>query len=297
MPTDIQQDLTDRILSLMANADTWNHFLRNAPKQAGAPINIANKRHYQGVNVLLLWATQLEKGYTSPNWATFKQIKQAGGNVRKGEKSTAVIFFKTLDVEDRDTGEAKTIPMARSFRVFNADQCDNLPASWLPEVAPVTTDTNECIAIADQFFAAQNAKHEHHATRAFYRRDTDTIHTPHIDAFNSTTGYYGTLLHELVHWTSHKDRCDRVLGKRFGDDAYAFEELVAELGAVFLSAKLGVDLEHDRDGIENHASYLAGWSKRMKDDKRAIITAASMASKAVAFLEANALANTQQEAA
>ena len=293
---DIQQNLTNRILALMENAGAWQHFLAQMPK-TGAPVNASTGRAYSGINALVLWDEAIQKGYSSAGWLTFNQAKKAGGSVRKGQKGTQVLLWKPVEKRD-ENGERADYLLARTFTVFNTDQCKDLPESWGADTTVVEPWTgNEANAIADAFIAAQGAKREHHPSRAFYRRDTDTVHTPKLEAFASSTGYYGTVLHELVHWTSHADRCDRTLGKRFGDDAYAFEELVAELGAVFLQAELGVDLEHDRDGIENHASYLKSWAKRMRDDKRAIIKAASLASQAAAWMVANAQAGELAEAA
>lgn len=293
---DIQQNLTNRILALMEDAGAWQHFLAQMPK-TGAPVNASTGRAYSGINALVLWDEAIQKGYASSGWLTFNQAKKAGGSVRKGEKGTQVLLWKPVEKRD-ENGDRADYLLAKQFTVFNTDQCKDLPEAWNADTSVVDPWTgNEANAIADAFIAAQGATREHHATRAFYRRDTDTVHTPNLEAFASSTGYYGTVLHEMVHWTSHADRCDRTLGKRFGDDAYAFEELVAELGAVFLQAELGVDLEHDRDGIENHASYLKSWSKRMRDDKRAIIKAASLASQAAAWMVANAQAGELAEAA
>lgn len=254
----------------------------------GIPCNAVTGTEYKGSNILTLWATAGAKGYGSNRWATFKQWQSVGAQVRKGEKSATGIYFNMLERENEDTGEAKgkskAIPFARPFHLFNAAQVDGYNSE---SVAP-RQDLTETIRNADDVIAATRARITHEGSRAFYRPSTDEIYMPPRDAFigtetsTATEAYYSTTLHELAHWTGHGSRLARdfTRSKRFGDEAYAGEELVAELGAAFLCARLGITNEPRAD----HAQYLAHWLKVLKGDSRAIVRAASDAQKAADFI-------------
>jgi antirestriction protein ArdC len=248
------------------------------------PVNIASKAAYRGVNILSLWASADINGYASGMWGTFKQWIEVGAQVRKGEKASYVVLYKEITVAPDDEGrdQAETCLFARATPVFAAEQVDGytLPGVDIPK------SVVELISQAEAFITATGAQTEHGGTRAFYRPSTDSIHLPPRESFLGTAtstpkeSYYSTLLHELTHWTGHEDRCNRQLGKRFGNDAYAMEELVAELGAAFLCADLRISDTPRAD----HAQYLESWLRVLKADKKAIFTASSRASEAVEFL-------------
>jgi antirestriction protein ArdC len=244
---------------------------------------------YRGVNVLILWSEAIEHGYTSATWMTYRQAQALGAQVRKGEHGATVVYAKTIERAegDSDTGKetVERIPLLRAYTVFNTEQIEGLPTQ-LGVRPKVIEPTSSKIDRADAFIAATKATIVHKGNRACYFPSADRIEMPPYRQFIDTPtssaaeGYYATLLHELIHWTSPKHRCDRDIGKRFGDNAYAREELVAEIGAALLCADLGIALEPRPD----HAAYLASWLTVLKSDKRAIFAAAAMAQKAVDWL-------------
>jgi antirestriction protein ArdC len=259
------------------------------------PVNAVTGHEYRGTNILMLWCRAQEAGYAVNRWATFKQWAECGASVRKGEKGTPIIWFKMLDRKDAEgeTEDGRRIPCARLSWAFNASQVEGY------EPAEVRTPDQNMVSPvdqADQLIAASGAKIRHEGTQAYYRPGTDEIVLPPKHLFTGTStstateAYYATGLHELTHWTA--PRLERELGKRFGDDAYAAEELIAELGAAFLCAKLGIAADPRPD----HASYIASWLRILKDDRKALITAASKASEAADFLLAKTL-RTEAKAA
>lgn len=241
---------------------------------------------YRGINVVLLWMAAMERGLTGQTWMTFKQAIDFGGAVRKGEKGTRIVFFKTLQIEGQDAAgedETRNIPMLRTYTVFNTDQIDGLAARFAPAAigtgpAPLRDAEKEAA------LRSCGAAIVEGGTRACYSIGEDVVHMPDFDRFHDVTGYLATLAHELCHWTGHKTRLDRFAAGRAAKDSYAFEELVAELGAAFIGARLGFAGDH----FENHAAYLAGWLDIMKQDKRAIFKAASAAQDAADLVLANA---------
>lgn len=247
------------------------------------PCNASTGADYRGSNVLSLWVAGMMKGYASNRWATYKQWAAMGAQVRRGEKATVGLYFNTIERENETTGDVSKIPFARAFYVFNADQVDGYQVETAPRVDQVAA-----IAAADGVVQATGAKVTHSGGRAFYRPSTDEIYMPERAAFigtdtsSPTESYYSTLLHELTHWTGHERRLSRdfTRSKRFGDAAYAGEELVAELGAAFLCARLGVTNAPRAD----HAQYLASWLQVLKEDSRAIVRAASDAQKAADYI-------------
>jgi antirestriction protein ArdC len=246
---------------------------------------------YRGVNVLILWNAAAERGYTSASWMTYRQAQTLGAQVRGGERGTAIVYAKTIlrSEDDAATSEdtTRTI-LLRGYNVFNTDQIDGLPSRYGPTPASEPTETGvpNRINQADAFVAATGASIQHKGNRACYIPSSDLIQMPPYGQFQDTPtstaaeSYYATLLHELAHYTAPSRRCDRQLGKRFGDQVYAAEELIAEIGAAFLCAQLGVALEPRAD----HAAYIGSWIKILKSDKRAIFTAAAMAQRAVDWL-------------
>lgn len=279
--TDIYSRITDRIVAqLEAGVRPWQKPW-NAEHAAGRitrPLR-SNGEPYRGINVLVLWDAAEQAGYSCPIWLTFKQAIDFGGNVKKGEKSTSVVYASTFNKVD-DEGNVDKIPFLKQYAVFNAEQCEGLPEKFSESSQPVNSPV-ERIERADLFFRHCGSTYDHGGNRAFYRIDDDVIRLPRIETFVNAEAYYATLAHEHIHWTRHEKRLNREFGrKRFGDCGYAMEELVAELGSAFLCA----DLELTPEIRDEHAEYLACWIQVLKDDKKAIFTAASYAGNAVEFL-------------
>lgn len=272
---DLFQEITDRIAGQLASGTRpWAQPWRNgvAPLALSMPHNVAG-RPYRGANVFWLWAEAEAKGYARPAWLTFKQALEAGGAVRKGEKATPVLFWKFDQVQDDASGEISKRVMVRQYSVFNVEQCDGLQ---LDELQPKTLTEPERIDAAEAMIAATGARIVFGGDRAFYTPTRDFIQLPERAAFKSADGFYSTAFHELGHWTGHTARLGREYGRKFGDEAYAFEELVAELCAAFVCASNGfANIER-----EDHAAYLQSWLKVLKGDSRAFITAASHAQRA-----------------
>jgi antirestriction protein ArdC len=275
---DIYQSVTNQVIAaLEAGTPPWVCPWARSPASA-VPANLATGRVYRGINTLLLNMQCMAKGYTLNRWLTFQQARALGGCVRKGETGTGVVFFKMLERDQaaNDPAERRVIPLLRSFIVFNAAQMDGLPEALtaLPSPNPGWTS----ILAAEALLERSGARIQHGGDRAFYRPADDTIQLPLQAAFAEASSYYATALHELTHWSGAQSRCNRVLSSRAHIEAYAFEELVAELGSAFLSAHCGLP------GQTQHASYIASWLAALRDDKRLIFTAASLAQKAADFL-------------
>jgi antirestriction protein ArdC len=237
----------------------------------------ANGQGYNGINVVLLWSSAQQNGFQSPRWLTFNQAKELGGCVRKGSKGTKIVYYSSF-TKEADTSKGETedqnIPFLKTFTVFNSDQIDGLPEKYCYQAR---TDTKaERIEAADAFLLRTGVELRHGGGRAFYSHGHDFVQMPEIEKFDSAEAYCATLAHEMIHSTGHKDRLAREYGKKFGDNAYAIEELVAEMGAAFVMADLGLSAEPRAD----HAQYLASWLKVLKADPKALFTAASAASKA-----------------
>ena len=253
----------------------------------------SNGAQYRGINIILLWMAAERNGFSQSCWLTYKQAQALGASVRKGEKSTPIVFFKPLECDDKrkgHEGEKLSIPMARSYRVFNAEQIDGLPADFLATNGVVGDGRSDIPAEA--FFGAVGANLDHGGQSAFYRPSTDRIQMPPRPSFVSGDAYAATLAHEHIHWTGHESRLAREFGLR-QTAQYAKEELIAELGAAFLCASLGIAPTMRED----HAAYLAHWVAALREDKRAIVRAASAAQKASDFLHAAAGVEQQSAAA
>lgn len=282
---DIYQRVTDQIVAMIeAGAGKFEMPWHRA---AGVPINASSRKPYRGVNTVMLWAAAQAAGYPSDIWATFKQWKEMGANVRKGERATSIVFWKISDPKDKEEGDAddaagqeqrRSRALARGYAVFNAAQVDGYTAPVIP-LLPAA----ERLDHAEAFFAGLGADIRHGGPIACYVPSRDQIRMPAFEIFRSGVAYYGTLAHEATHWTGHETRCARDLRNRFGDEAYAAEELVAEIGAAFLAADLDLAPEPRPD----HASYIASWLKALKNDKRAIFTAAGKAQAAVDWMHAH----------
>jgi antirestriction protein ArdC len=252
-------------------------------KFAFSPINVITKKPYRGINTLCLWAAAEAKGYERGEWGTYPQWQEKGAQVRKGEKATLVVFWKFANAsaevqedggETAPTGSSRLL-FTRGYSVFNAGQVDGYTPKEQPD-APVM----ERLERADAFYKNVGADVRHGGNQAYYAPGSDHIQMPPFQAFVENVGYYSVLAHEYTHWTANAGRCNRQLGKRFADNAYAAEELVAELGAAFTCAHLGLSTEPRPD----HARYIDSWLKVLKADKRAIFTAASKAQQAADFL-------------
>lgn len=277
----LQKEITDKILAAMQSGDIpwikpWSGIGSD-----NMPRNAISRRAYSGANVFLLWMRACEGGYNSGRWLTYKQAQEAGGNVRKGEKSTTIVYTSTFEKEN-EKGEKSFVPFLKAFPVFALEQCEGLDS--LIE-KPVAVNPSQRDADCDSFLSATLADIRHGGGRAYYNHGGDFINLPPFETFNGSNGYYATALHELVHWSGHESRCNRQFGKRFGDNAYAAEELVAELGAAFMCAEFGYD------AVTQHAAYIQNWIKLLTDDSRAFITAASKASAAVEYLRGLAIAD------
>jgi antirestriction protein ArdC len=282
---DVYQTVTDTIVAKLESGSLapWHQ-----PWKAGhaaGPVSRPlrhNGQPYSGVNVLVLWISAEAAGHVSPYWLTYRQAQELGGHVRKCEKSTAVVYastFKKTETAADGTTTDRSIPFLKTYAVFNANQCDNLPAHYYQLVAPPAGHVDPLPAVLD-FAANTGADIRTGGARAYYNPSADYVQMPEACTFEDAESHAGTLVHELAHWTGHGSRLARDFSGRFGDDKYAAEELVAELAAAFLAADLGYEAEPRDD----HAAYLASWLRIMKADKRAIFTAASAASRAAAYL-------------
>jgi antirestriction protein ArdC len=252
---------------------------------AALPTNAATCAEYRGINILALWIEGMLRGYPSNYWASYRQWTGLGAQVRKGERGAVIVFYKRIEsrafeIDDHDrTGQLRFV--ARASWVFNRAQVDGYVD---PE--PERPSEFERCASAENFVRAVNAQVKHGSPTARYCRNADIIEMPEREWFlasdkgTAAEGYYAVLLHELTHWSGAPHRLNREFGKRFGDESYAMEELVAELGAAFMCAALGISTEPRPD----HAAYVASWLKVLGRDSKAIFTAASLAQEAFEHL-------------
>jgi antirestriction protein ArdC len=285
---DVYTRVTNKIVADLERGNlTWLQPWRagHAAGPVSRPLRVTGEA-YQGINVLILWATAIEKGYEAPIYMTFKQAHKFGGHVKKGEKGAPVVFADTLTrMEQDENGDKfqKEIPFLKAYTVFNVEQIEGLPEKFYARAEPVHATPLERIEAAEKFFANTGADIRHGGARSFYRIAADFVQMPELQAFRDTESYYAILAHEMMHWTRHPSRLDRSFDqKRFGDEGYAMEELVAEIGAAFLCADLGLTPETRED----HAAYIGAWLKALKNDRKAIFIAASHAQKAADLLHA-----------
>lgn len=281
---DIRLAITEKIIAMLEKGG--NHAQKRWTQAAknGFPRNGKTGEAYKGVNVLLLWAEAMDKSFMSNVWMTYKQAAGMGAQVRKGEKAVMCCYFEMLkskeknaSTDEADDGKSGSFLMCKPFWLFNVAQIDGLPESF---TAVEETKQFNPIDDAEKLLAASGATINHGFDSAFYVPSKDQICLPDRERFTTSENYYATALHELTHWTGHESRLNRQFSKRFADDAYAFEELVAELGAAFIVGHIGfVDAT-----IETHVSYLDGWLKVLKSDKTAIFTAAKQANLAFDFI-------------
>ena len=300
--TDRYTEVTNKIIAALENnikpwVQPWDGGVQTLPMRY-------NNKPYQGINTLILWIEAAEKQYNAAYWMTFKQAKLLGGNIRKGERASAIFYsgtMKSMAGEEEITEEATTKQQEnikideihatseqqykkfmKCYYVFNVTQIDKLPEKYYAKSKEArTNNTLEQSPALEEFIKNTQAIINYGGISACYRENNDYIQMPEMQLFKTSNAYYATLFHELTHWTKHKNRLNRNLGgKRFGDNNYAMEELVAELGAAFISSALGIT----PDIREDHAPYIANWLKALKSDKRAIFTAATLAQSATNYL-------------
>lgn len=245
------------------------------------PKNLHSKKEYRGVNIFLLGA----QGYASPWWLSYKQCAAKGGQVRKGEKSTPVIFWKVTDSKTKVTksGKPEKQFILRYYNVFNVAQCDGLDVPEEPKVGDELTfnPIEECERIVLSYKTIPAI--DHGGSRACYSPTFDRVHMPDKETFNSVEEYYSTLFHELIHSTGHEKRLNRdgIMNPiRFGSHDYSFEELVAECGAAFLCAQAGI-IDHT---LDNSAAYIQSWIKKLKSEPKWLVEASSKAAKAADYI-------------
>ncbi|WP_130905567.1 MULTISPECIES: zincin-like metallopeptidase domain-containing protein [unclassified Pseudomonas] len=294
--SDIYLDVTNKIVSALSQGVIpWIKPWTTAGSSADSPfpINAITRRPYAGINVPLLWAEARLRGFTKDRWLTFNQARKAGGHVRKGEQSTLAVLYKPMSKEAHDEdgqvvrdeqGNIKLVQFAilRTHCLFNIEQTEGLP-----DEEPASTEHTDPATFidhepAEQLLVASGARIEHrYSDDACYQPIRDLIQLPTKAQFEDVGSYYATALHELTHWSGHRSRLNRegiTGGHAFGSTAYAFEELVAEMGAAFLCALTGTT------GELRHEEYLASWLKILKEDKRAIFRASGQAREASEYL-------------
>ena len=250
-------------------------------RSMGLPRNGSSNYIYKGINVWACWAS----GYGDPRWYTFNQVRKYASHVRKGEKGTLIVKWLFLKVEEKDaqgnkTGRTRNVPRLKVYSVFNHSQVewadDKEPK--LPETG-LAIDPNVACAEAAALLTTVGIRIGNGGARAYYNKADDTVNLPPANAFKTAEGYWSTALHEATHWTGHASRCNRDMSGRFGDESYAAEELVAELGSAFLCADFGIQ------GSLQHPEYIGNWLTVLKGDKYAIFTASRLAREAVALLK------------
>lgn len=283
--------IAEQLLAMTDDAGNW----KPAWHQPGlrTPFNGCTETTYRGANILSLWVAGIAHGFTSSRWATYRQWAAAGGQVRKGEKGTPIVYYGTMSRGDGD--DERRMRFARTSWVFNANQVDGLPA--VPVLELNRSDRN---IVAENFltpiFRVADVRHDPECQVPMYVHGpgVDQVRMPPFAHFHDEVAYYGTLLHELTHWTGHPSREARDMAKRDDPDhatKYAFEELVAELGSAFLCAHLSLEPEPRPD----HAQYLAHWHKMLKHDVPTFMRAASLARAAAERL--TAIATPMEKAA
>jgi antirestriction protein ArdC len=280
--SDLYAAVTDRIIAtLEAGVPPW---VRPWSEDVDAnAINAGSRRPYRGINALLLALETTRQGYPLNRWLTYHQAAECGGQVRRGERGTTVVLWRLRKVSavaefypavDEPDLPEHVIPLLRSFTVFNVAQVEGVPAALTATERPHWESETR----AEELLQRSAATIRHGGSRAFYRPGDDEIHLPPPRVFPHAAQHYATALHELTHWTAHASRCNRQLSKRFGDAAYAAEELIAEMGAAFLCAHCRID------GELHHAEYLGSWLDVLRRDKRAIFVAATRAQQAADFV-------------
>jgi antirestriction protein ArdC len=281
----LYDEITDKILAeLEAGRAPWVQPWGTAAAKAplALPRNASTGRAYSGINVLILWGAVIERGFPGQSWFTFRQALSLGGNVRKGERGTTVVYADRFVPDDekrraRETGEdAQTIPFLKRFTVFNAAQCENLPEDLGAAAPPALPGLIE--PRVEALIRATGIDFRIGGNRAFYMPAHDYVQVPPPQAFFEPINWHRTALHECSHASGSPHRLNRDLSGAFGTKKYAFEELIAEISAAFCCAALGIV------PTVRHADYVGAWAECLREDNRAIVRAASQASKAADWL-------------
>lgn len=275
---DVYQIVTDRIIALLEQGTIpW----QQPWTDAGIPMNLISRRSYRGVNLWLLLSLNYERNL----FLTWDQLKKIGGSVKKGETGHIVVFWKTIvknDSKEEGTEEQKNVPLLRYYKVFNIEQCRDVPENLISPIIPkVHAPIVACERIIEEMNDCPPIKHKEQ--RAFYHPDMDYINMPRKKSFKTSESYYATLFHELAHSTGHGKRLNRKTlteMAEFGSELYTIEELIAELGAAYLCSTASIlDAR-----IDNSAAYIHGWLGKLKHDKRFIVQASGQAQKAVDYI-------------
>jgi len=273
MSQTIYSEITQSIIEqLETGAAPW---IKPWKADSSADKNLVSQKPYQGINRLLLGMSSMVKGFSVPVWASYKQWEAIGANVKKGEKGTKIVFYSPVSKENKQTGDLEKYAVLKTYFVFNAAQVEGI------DIVPAETVAAEFTAVelAEQRIIKTGAAISHGGDAAFYMPSADRIQLPNKSAFDSEANYYATAFHELAHWTGSKNRLDRDLDKgRFGNPAYAFEELVAEMSAAFLCSDYGIQ------GELRHAGYIGHWLKALREDSKAVFKAAALAQKAADYI-------------
>lgn len=281
---DVAQEVTNSIIKAIEGGEVkpW----KNPMIGGGFVRNKISQKSYRGINIFLLWISTYKNNFASSEWLTYRQAQELGGNIKKGEKGTRIVFFKMLELEDRTTKEIKKIPCKKFYTVFNAAQTEGIKFDT-PQPADILN--SESLEVMNNYllpyFESERIQFTTEMTGAYYSPSTDSININ--EAFVSADEFAATLCHETIHSTGHKDRLDRFSGvdnkTEFKLEAYAKEELTAELGCAIVCAMLGITSTY-----ENHVSYIDSWLKNLKSDKNFIFQAAGQAQKAIDFIEGKA---------
>ena len=270
----VYDQITERIIGLLENGTVpWR---KPWSAKGGIPRNLVSGKPYRGINVILLHSMS----YESPQWLTYRQAMELGGNVRKGEKACPVVFWKQHEVEKDGTGEMEKIPLIRQYYVFNVAQCENLKNVPPPATAEFesTTKPHEVVTLMPN-----RPEIKHGMNKAFYSPGEDIVGMPYRERFTTEAEYFSTLYHELIHSTGSRKRLNRPTlaeSSGFGSNQYCKEELIAEMGSAFLCGFAGID----GSTLENSAAYLNGWLEQLRNDKKLIVQAAAQAQKAADFV-------------
>jgi antirestriction protein ArdC len=276
---DLYQTVTDKIISMLETGVVpWRSPILGGSK-GGHPKNLNTGKKYRGVNVFLLAFTAYAQGYGSSYWLTFNQAKERGVSVKKGEKSSLVVFWKQYETTDKETGQPTTLPVLRYYNVFNAEQVEG---AEIPDAIPFTPTEVRPIEAANAIAGGfVNGPKVHFGdNKAYYLISDDSVHLPDPQRFVSSEAYYATLFHELSHSTGHPTRLKREFGTSYDSELYSKEELVAEMSAAFLCGHAGIEPAI----IENQAAYINGWLKRLKSDKKLIVSAAAQAQRSADWI-------------
>jgi antirestriction protein ArdC len=280
---DLYQTVTDQIVAMLeAGVVPWRSPILGR-SSAGHPKNLNTGKQYRGVNVFLLAFTAFAKGYGSSYWLTFNQAKERGGSVKKGEKSSMVVFWKQYETTDKESGKPAIVPVLRYYNIFNAEQVDGIEIPDAVKFEPIDFKPIEAAERIASNFAGGPAVEHDGGQQACYRPSTDTVHMPERTRFASVEEYYATLFHEISHATGHSSRLDRKLDtdpRPFGSPDYGKEELVAEMSAAFLCGHAGLQ----PSVITNQAAYIGGWLKQLKSDKKLVVSAAGQAQRSADWI-------------